>query len=89
MRVWGRIADHWQAVPRAAAAIAAALLLIGLIVLFQNEQAYRAQKLDETRVQADILAAGATAALDFDDAAAAQEAVDALRANPQLRGAGV
>jgi signal transduction histidine kinase len=81
--------DLWQRVPRAASLIAALLLLVGLGVVYQSEQSYQAQKVDETRVQANILAESVTAALDFGDAAAAQEAADALRANPQLRAAGV
>jgi signal transduction histidine kinase/ActR/RegA family two-component response regulator len=84
-----RLADRWQAVPRAASLVAALLLLIGLGVIYQSEQGYRAQKADEVRVQAEILAASVTAALDFGDTAAAQEAADALRANPQLSAAGV
>ena len=39
--------------------------------------------------QAEILAASVTAAVSFDDADAAQEYVDALEANPELRAAGV
>lgn len=89
MKPLARLADRWQAVPRAASLIAALLLLIGLGVIYQSEQGYRAQKIDETRVQAEILAASVTAALDFGDSAAAQEAADALRANPQLRAAGI
>jgi signal transduction histidine kinase/CheY-like chemotaxis protein len=89
MKPLTRLADRWQAIPRAASLMAGLLLLIGLAVIFQNEQSYRAQKLDETRVQAAILAANVTAALDFGDTVAAQESADALRANPQLRAAGV
>ena len=89
MRPLVRLADRWQAIPRAASLIAGVLLLIGLAVIYQNEQGYRLQKVDETRVQAAILAANVTAALDFGDSAAAQESTDALRANPQLRAAGV
>ncbi|MDO9488879.1 MAG: CHASE sensor domain-containing protein, partial [Sphingomonadaceae bacterium] len=84
-----RLADRWQAIPRAASLIAGLLLLIGIGVIYQNEQSYRAQKADETRVQAGILAASVTAALDFGDVAAAHEAADALRVNPQLLAVGV
>ena len=51
------LADRWRSVPAAAAFLALALLLTGLGVIYQNERAYQAQKLSETRVQADILAA--------------------------------
>jgi signal transduction histidine kinase/CheY-like chemotaxis protein len=67
--------------------LAAVLILLaaGAGVVLQNEAAYRAQKTEEVRVQAEILAASVAAALDFGDAAAAQEAVDALRVNRQVR----
>jgi signal transduction histidine kinase len=76
-------------VPIAAGAMALLLLAIGLAVIFQNDSNYREQKYRETRIQAEILAASVTAALDFGDAAAAQESVDALRVNPQIDAAGV
>jgi signal transduction histidine kinase/CheY-like chemotaxis protein len=89
MRRVTRLADRWPNVPIAAGVMALLLLAIGLAVIFQNESAYRDQKLRETTIQADILAASVTAALDFGDAATAQEAVDALRVNPQIDAAGV
>lgn len=89
MRPAFRFADRWPNVPIAAGVMALLLLAIGLAVIFQNESAYREQKVRETTIQADILAASATAALDFGDAATAQEAVDALRVNPQIDAAGV
>jgi signal transduction histidine kinase len=89
MRPRARLADRWPNVPIAAGVMALLLLAIGLGVVFQNEGAYREQKLREASVQADILAASATAALDFGDAATAQEAVDALRVNPQINAAGI
>jgi signal transduction histidine kinase len=89
MRPIARFADRWPNVPIAAGVMALLLLAIGLGVIFQNESAYREQKLRETRIQADILAASVTAALDFGDATTAQEAVDALRVNPQIDAAGV
>ncbi|HET9638130.1 MAG TPA: ATP-binding protein [Allosphingosinicella sp.] len=89
MRPVTRLADRWPNVPIAAGVMALLLLAIGLAVIFQNESAYREQKHKETTIQADILAASVTAALDFGDAATAQEAVDALRVNPQIDAAGV
>jgi signal transduction histidine kinase len=84
-----RFPNRWPNVPIAAGVMAILLLAIGLGVIFQNEGVYREQKLREAKVQADILAASATAALDFGDAATAQEAVDALRVNPQINAAGI
>jgi signal transduction histidine kinase/CheY-like chemotaxis protein len=89
MKPIARLADRWPNVPIAAGVMALLLLAIGLAVIFQNESAYREQKLRETTIQADILAASVTAALDFGDASTAQEAVDALRVNPQIDAAGV
>jgi signal transduction histidine kinase len=89
MRPLTRLAERWPNVPAAAGLMALALLAFGLFVIFQNNATYRAQKLTETRVQAEILAAGVTAALDFGDAQTAQESVDALRFNPQINAAGV
>lgn len=83
------ITQRWQWVPRAAAVIAAGLLLLGLFIISQTEGAFREQKASEARVQAEILAASVTAALDFHDSEAARETVGALRANPQIRVAGV
>ncbi|HEX8482599.1 MAG TPA: ATP-binding protein [Allosphingosinicella sp.] len=84
-----RFAGRWPNVPIAAGVMALLLLAIGLGVVFQNEGAYREQKFREASVQADILAASVTAALDFGDAATAQEAVDALRVDPQINAAGI
>jgi signal transduction histidine kinase/ActR/RegA family two-component response regulator len=65
------------------------LLLAGLWVIYQGEQSYRQEQQRAARVQAEILAASVTAALDFGDKPAAQEAVDALRVTPQVQAAGV
>jgi signal transduction histidine kinase len=89
MRPAARLADRWPNVPIVAGVMALLLLAIGLAVIFQNESSYREQKLSEAKVQADILAASATAALDFGDSATGQEAVDALRVNPEINAAGI
>ena len=89
MRPFNRLARGWRSVPAAAGLMAALLLLAGLGIIFQSESAYREQKVREARDQAEILAASVTAALDFADAAAAQESVNALRVNPQIRSAAV
>jgi signal transduction histidine kinase/ActR/RegA family two-component response regulator len=85
MRVVPRLGERWRSGPAAIFAVAFALLLAGLGIIVQNEASYRSIKADETRVQADILAASVAAALDFNDPQAAQEAVDAFRANRQIR----
>jgi signal transduction histidine kinase/ActR/RegA family two-component response regulator len=72
-------------------AIGGALLLFvaGLTVASFNEIAFRAQATQESHVQAQMLAASLTAALAFDDRAAAQEYVNSLSANPQIETGGV
>jgi signal transduction histidine kinase/CheY-like chemotaxis protein len=86
MNPLARIAERWRNMPVAATGVLVALLLIaGFAVIVQNEAVYHGQKVQETRVQAEILAASVVAALDFDDEAAARESVDALRVNPQVR----
>jgi signal transduction histidine kinase/CheY-like chemotaxis protein len=85
MTVLARFADRWNSIPAAASLAAVLLLLVGLGVIYHNENNYRLQKDQESRVQAGILAASVTAAVDFGDPEAAQESVDALRVNPQVR----
>ena len=72
--------------PTAIVAIVALLLLAGIGIIVQSEAAYRELQAQEARVQAEILAASVTAALDFGDRQAAQEAVNAIRVNRQLEG---
>jgi signal transduction histidine kinase/CheY-like chemotaxis protein len=66
-----------------------ALLIAGLWIIYQGEQSYRQEQQRAAQVQAEILAASVTAALDFGDKTAAQESVDALRVTPQVQAAGV
>jgi signal transduction histidine kinase/CheY-like chemotaxis protein len=65
------------------------LLLASLWIIYQGERTYRHEQQRATQVQAEILAASATAALDFGDRSTAQESVDALRANPQVKMAAI
>ena len=89
MRPLTRLARLWPNVPLAAGLAALLVLAAGLAIIFENEATYRTQKGSEIRVQAEILAASVSAALDFGDVPVAQESVDALRVNPQLMAAGV
>ena len=68
---------------------AAVLLAAGILMAVYQEQLYTSQQVKSVREQAQILAASAAAAILFDDHAAAQEYVDALRVNPELQGAAV
>jgi signal transduction histidine kinase len=76
--------------PIFAALLAAAVLLTaGLFMARYEDQLYSAQQVKDVTEQARILAASVTAAIAFDDRAAAQEYVEALAVNPELLAAGV
>ena len=85
----GGMTARWRPWPVAAIAGAAALLIAGVLMGLVSESSYRSQRLHETAVQADILAASLAAPLAFDDRQAAQEYVDALSANADIQAAGV
>ena len=80
---------RWGFVPAVAAAAALVLLLAGGAATVFTAQSYRTQQGREVALQGKILAASVSAALAFDDRAAAREYVNALAANPQLESAGV
>ncbi len=89
MSDWTVSFRSWRRMPVLATGGALVLLLAGLLAGVYGEQLYRDQKVRETSVQAGILASTVTAAVSFDDRAAAAESVNALRANPELDAAGV
>ena len=70
-------------------AVVALMVLAGIGIIVQNEAASRELQAQQTRVQAEILAASVAAALDFGDATAAQEAVNAVRVNRRVRTVGI
>jgi PAS domain S-box-containing protein len=61
-----------------------ALVLAGAINVAYNYYAYRAQKTGEIKAQAELLAAGVIASLEFDDAKAAQEHLNPLAVNSEI-----
>ncbi len=73
------------------AALLAAVLLVamGVMMARYEDRLYTDQQERDVGEQAQILAASVTAAIQFDDAGAAQEYVNALKVNPQLQAAGV
>jgi signal transduction histidine kinase len=76
--------------PIIGALMAALLLLIaGIAMARYEDELYAAQQAQDVTEQASILAASVTAAVSFGDKDAAQEYVDALKVNPDLRAAGV
>jgi signal transduction histidine kinase len=89
MKRLARLSRSWIDAPAAIVAVVVLLLLAGIGVIMQSEAAYRDLQQQETQVQAEILAASVTAALDFEDGVAAREAVSAIRVNRQIRSVGV
>jgi hypothetical protein len=79
----------WNPSVIGALAAAAILLAAGILMAAYQERLYSSQQIKSVREQAQILAASAAAAILFDDRKAAQEYVDALRVNPELRAAAV
>ncbi|GGD17057.1 response regulator [Aquisalinus flavus] len=77
----------WKLTFPAALGLALLLMLTGAAFMLYGERASSAQKIDEVRMQADILSAIVPAALAFDDTEAAMDYLNALRANPEIRGA--
>lgn len=65
------------------------LLLAGGAAIVQNEAAYHQQAEREAQAKAEILAASVAAALDFGDPVSAQEAVDTIKVDRQVRSVGV
>jgi len=81
--------DRTNFMPGVAAAGVLLLVLVGVVIVLYNEQAYRDAKTQQVEAQSRILASTVTAALAFDDRKAAQEAVNALAVDPQIRAAAV
>jgi len=77
--------DFRRLTPLLALLTAVAILAAGILMVVYDERSYKAQKTDETTVQARILASTVTAALAFNDRAAAQEYIDAIQANPEAQ----
>ena len=70
--------------PLLALACLALLLAAGAGVAAFNERAARRQAAQEAEAQADLLASAVSGALAFEDAAAAQDYVDAVQVNPAV-----
>ena len=87
VRLW--LIAHRPSPPVIASFSAILLFVAGLAVASFNEVAFRAQATRESRVQAQMLAASVTAALAFNDSAAAKEFADSLHANPEIETSGI
>ena len=89
MRYLKKSLPHWGTAPAAIFIVVIAILAGGLAIILQNETTFRAARDRQTIVSAQVLAQSVTAAVDFGDAAATQQAVNAFRVNPQVRYVGV
>ena len=83
-----RLARYLPATPIVAVGMALLLLVASLALAFHNEQVSQSERAREIQVQAEILAGSIAAPLAFDDRQAAQEYVNALRANPAIEAVG-
>jgi PAS domain S-box-containing protein len=61
-----------------------ALLLASVIIITYDNYTYREQKAKEVAVQAEILATGMVASLEFEDHRSAQAYLDPLATNPEI-----
>jgi signal transduction histidine kinase len=84
----GQLQSNWRSGPLLIFALAAFIVLAGIGTLIYNDRLYESMRSAETKSQAEVLAASLTAALDFGDAYAANEAVSAFRVNRQVRWVG-
>ena len=79
-----RVTSGWRSAPMAMLGLALLILLAGVAVIVENEWTYDRARTEQSQGLSDILAASSAAAVDFDDQAAAKQAVDAFRVNNQV-----
>ncbi len=83
------LTGRWRTAPTAVFAVALLILLTGIAIILQYNVNYGRERAEQTQGFADILAASATAAVDFEDPVAVQEAVNAYKINDQVKWVGV
>ena len=86
--VFERIGRRLALTPWLALAAAVTLLIASFVLALHNERTSRDEKLRDVTVQAQILAGSLAGPLAFDDDAATQEYIDALKANPDILAVG-
>ena len=89
MRFLRKSLPQWGTAPAAIFIIAIVILAGGLAIIIQNESTFRAARDKQAMVAAQVLAQSVTAAVDFSDSAATQQAVNAFRVNPEVHYVGV
>jgi signal transduction histidine kinase len=78
-----------RVLPVVALLTAGFLVLFGGATVFFQDRLYSQSRIEELRVQAEVLSSGVMAALVFNDNRAAQEYADAMRANPDIEAVGI
>jgi signal transduction histidine kinase/CheY-like chemotaxis protein len=81
--------QSWVRSPAPVVLAAALLLLVGAIGALVAESDFRAQKVEQARAHARVLASSVSAALAFQDAADGRRAVEAIAAAPDVGALGV
>ena len=89
MRLVPKRGSEWRSAPVAIFGAAIMIMLVGIGVIIQTDNTYRDARRDFVRSRAQVLAASSAAAVDFGDAAAAQQAVNPLRVVDTLHSAAV
>ena len=89
MGVINNMSIRWKLVLATLVTSILAQLFAGAILAVYDSHVYQKQKRGEVLAQAAILAASVTASMEFNDAKAAHEYLDALNANPEIDAAAV
>jgi methyl-accepting chemotaxis protein len=83
------ISIRWQLALATVVTSALTLLFTGAILAWYDSEVFATQKIREVSVTASVIASGVAASVDFGDAKATQEYLDALKANPEIAAATV
>lgn len=89
MRPIGKSFLEWRSAQPTIFVVALLIVLGGFGIILQNEVTFRAMRDRQATVEAEVLANAVSAAVDFGDPTASQEAVDAFKVNPQATFVGV
>src|SRR5258706_5532769 len=89
MRWIADISIRWKLVFATVLTSALALLFSGIVMAWHDGETFKTQKLQEVSVTARIVASAVAPSLDFGDAKATQEYLDAVKANPEIVAAGI
>lgn len=79
-----RLPRSWLRSPAPVLLVAALLVAVGLAGVLAAEADFRAQKVEQARAHARVLASSVSAALAFEDAAEAAQAIAAMAAAPDI-----